>query len=82
MGLVSEIHLPHDLAGALERQLDLALACAPGAVADAKQLFRKAASGDLDEAAAVEALADRWETAEAREGIAAFLQQRRPPWAK
>ena len=81
MGLVSEIHVPHELAAALERQLDLALACAPGAIADAKQVFRRAASGDLNEAAAAEALADRWESTEAREGIAAFFQQRRPPWA-
>ena len=82
MRLVSEIHPPHELAEALDRQLDLVLACAPGAIADAKHLFRKAASGQLDEAAAVEALADRWETVEAHEGIAAFLQQRRPSWAR
>jgi methylglutaconyl-CoA hydratase len=31
-------------------------------------------------AASVEALANRWETAEAAEGIAAFFAKRTPPW--
>lgn len=81
MGLVSEIHPSHELATALDHQLDLALACAPGAIADAKRIFAMAASGDLNEAAVAEALANRWETAEARQGITAFFQHRRPPWA-
>ncbi len=46
MGLVSEIHASPDIAAALQRELDLALACAPGAIADAKLLFRRAAGGD------------------------------------
>lgn len=81
MGLVSEIHALADIAAALQRQVDLALACAPGAIADAKHLFRRAASGALSEAQSVEALADRWESAEAREGVTAFFQNGRPPWA-
>ena len=38
----------------------------------------------MDEAvieATITALADVWETDEAREGIAAFLEKRAPPWA-
>ena len=81
MGLVSEIHDPQDLAAALQRQIDLALACAPGAIADAKQLFRRAASGDLSPNATIEALADRWEEEEARQGIEAFFKHKAPPWA-
>ena len=81
MGLVSEIHGPRDLAVALQRQIDLALACAPGAIADAKQLFRRAASGDLSPNATIEALADRWEEEEARQGIEAFFKHKAPPWA-
>lgn len=80
MGLVSEIHSQANIGAALQQQLDLALACAPGAIADAKLLFRRAASGALSEAQSVEALADRWETAEAREGVTAFFENGRPPW--
>ncbi|MEL6738251.1 MAG: hypothetical protein AAFO28_04950 [Pseudomonadota bacterium] len=29
---------------------------------------------------AIEALAERWETAEAQEGITAFFERRRPRW--
>ena len=81
MGLVSEIHDAQDLAAALQRQLELALACAPGAIADTKQLFRRAASGALSQTATVEALADRWEEEEARQGVEAFFKHRTPPWA-
>ena len=82
MGLVSEIHGPAGLDAALEKQLDLALACAPGAIADAKQLFRRAASGTISQAETVEALADRWQAEEARQGVEAFFLSRRPPWAE
>jgi methylglutaconyl-CoA hydratase len=52
-------------------------------VAAAKALIRDVSSPP-DEAmirATIEALADRWETAEADEGIAAFFEKRRPAWA-
>ncbi len=81
IGLVSEIHAPEKLEAALARQLDLALACAPGAIADAKQLFRKIATGAVAQSETIEALAKRWESEEARQGIEAFFQHRRPPWA-
>lgn len=81
IGLVSEIHAPEKLEAALARQLDLALACAPGAIADAKQLFRKIATGAVAQSETIEALAKRWESEEARQGIEAFFQHRRPPWS-
>ncbi len=81
IGLVSEIHAAADIGAALERQIGLALACAPGAIADTKRLFRAVASGSLSQTSTVEALADRWESEEARQGIEAFFQQRKPPWA-
>lgn len=81
IGLVSEIHTPDKLEAALARQLDLTLACAPGAIADAKQLFRKIATGAVPQSETIEALAKRWESEEARQGIEAFFQHRRPPWA-
>jgi methylglutaconyl-CoA hydratase len=81
MGLVSEIHRHQELGTATERQLDLAVACAPGAIADAKQLFRRVATGIISQSGTVETLADRWESEEARQGVEAFFLHRRPPWS-
>lgn len=82
IGLVSEVHNPQLLDEAVEQQIKLALACAPGAVADAKKLFSKIASGSARLGETVEALADRWESAEGLQGIEAFFEKRKPPWAK
>lgn len=82
MGLVSEIHEPDEIGAALEQQIALALACAPGAVADAKRLFRDLASGALKRSDTPEILSRRWETGEARQGIEAFFNRARPPWAR
>jgi len=81
IGLVSEIHDLHDLAVALDRQLDLARAAAPSAVAAAKQLLRNVAQGTISHSETVDALADRWESEEARLGIETFFSRTRPPWA-
>jgi methylglutaconyl-CoA hydratase len=82
MGLVSEIHEPQDLGAAAERQLELALACAPGAIADAKKLFRRVATGAITQSGTVEELAGRWESEEARQGVEAFFQHKPPPWTE
>lgn len=81
IGLVSEVHALHDLAPAMERHLGLAFAAAPGAIAAAKQLLRNVAEGTISHSEAVAALADRWESEEARLGIEAFFSKTRPPWA-
>lgn len=81
IGLISEIHAAADIGAALERQIGMALASAPGAIADTKRLFRAVASGSVSQTSTVEALADRWESKEARQGIDAFFNQRKPPWA-
>ena len=80
IGLVSEVHALHDLAPAMERHLDLAFAAAPGAIAASKQLLRNVAEGAISHSEAVAALADRWESEEARRGIEAFFARTRPPW--
>ncbi len=59
------------------------LACAPGAVAEAKALLRDLGPV-IDEALidrTIAALVARWESAEARDGIAAFFAREPPPWA-
>ena len=71
------------LDAAVEAEVVPYFATAPGAVARAKRLARSLGA-PIDDGvveATVTALADAWETAEAREGIAAFLEKRPPPWA-
>jgi methylglutaconyl-CoA hydratase len=60
------------------------LAAAPGAVAAAKALTRRLAGGAEDSLidASIEALADVWETDEARDGIAAFFAKSPAPWVR
>ncbi|MBS0124279.1 crotonase/enoyl-CoA hydratase family protein [Thetidibacter halocola] len=68
---------------AVEAEVAPYLACAPGAVREAKALLRSLAGAvrteDVD--AAIDALARRWESAEAQAGIAAFFDKRPAPWS-
>ncbi|MBI2719236.1 MAG: enoyl-CoA hydratase/isomerase family protein [Rhizobiales bacterium] len=82
IGLVSEVAEADRLAGVSERHVAQALACAPGAIADAKRLFRLIAAGAIGEAETIEALADRWESVEARDGISAFFGKADAPWQR
>ncbi|MCU0882724.1 MAG: enoyl-CoA hydratase-related protein [Hyphomonadaceae bacterium] len=59
-------------------------ACAPGAIADARQLVRDVAGRPIDGALrtmTAKRIADRRASAEGREGLAAFLSKRKPDWA-
>lgn len=75
-------------AGELDRQVaDQAasfLDCAPGAVGATKRLIRQLARQELADPVTDTAglLADRWESAEGRAGIEAFLARQPMPWAK
>jgi methylglutaconyl-CoA hydratase len=71
-----------ELDEAVEREVAAALLCAPGAVANAKQLIRFVSTHDAQQnlAYTAAALADAWETAEIREGIDAFFHKRKPNW--
>lgn len=83
MGLLTRVVPPEGLRAAVEEEVGRVLACAPGAVSDAKRLIR-ALGGGVDPAAietSAAALVARWATGEAREGIAAFFEKRDPPWA-
>ncbi len=69
---------------ALELQIrKQVLRCAPGAIADTKALIR--AMPGLDREAQVDAaalnFADRMLSEEAREGVASFVEKRKPRWA-
>ena len=84
IGLVSEIADPSSLDQAIETELGWFLDCAPGAVADAKKLCLALSRDVLDDPLAYTAarLADRWETAEAQEGIRSFFAREKPAWAR
>lgn len=83
LGLLARAVAPEALDSAVEAEVKPYLACAPGAVAEAKALARRFGP-PIDEAAiaqSIEALVRRWESPEAEEGIAAFFDRRRPSWA-
>lgn len=83
LGIVARAVAPAQLDAAVEGEVLPYLAAAPGAVAAAKALARRL--GPRIDAAVIEAsvtaLADAWETEEAREGLAAFFDKRKPGWA-
>jgi methylglutaconyl-CoA hydratase len=72
-----------DLDAAVEGEIAPYLACAPGAVAEAKALALRlgGAPGPAEVEASIQALVTRWENAEAGEGVEAFLSRRKPNWA-
>lgn len=83
LGLLARAVSPVDLDASVEAEVAPYLTCAPGAVAEAKALARRLGP-PIDEgtiAATIAALVGRWESAEAKEGIAAFFERRRPSWA-
>ena len=83
LGLLAHVVAPEDVADAIAREVQPYLSAAPGAVAAAKALSARLGLGVAEEAvaASIEALADQWETDEARAGIAAFFDKRPAPWA-
>ncbi len=82
LGLLAKAVPLADLDAAVEAEVVPYLACAPGAVAAAKKLAQDLGGGASEEAVAmsIAALAARWETDEAAEGIGAFFEKRRAAW--
>jgi methylglutaconyl-CoA hydratase len=67
----------------MEQLTNLALAAAPGAVADAKALVRYVTGHKIDDALSKETarrIAARRASPEGKEGLAAFLEKRKPEW--
>jgi methylglutaconyl-CoA hydratase len=82
LGLLARAVPEAELDAAVEAEVAPYLACAPGAVAEAKALVR-ALGPRIDEAVidmSVAALVRCWEGQEAPEGIAAFFGKRDPAW--
>jgi methylglutaconyl-CoA hydratase len=82
LGLLAKAVRQDALDAAIEAEIVPYLSCAPGAVAAAKQLARDLGPRiDADVVAhTIEALAARWETDEAAEGIGAFFNKRKASW--
>lgn len=82
LGILSRAVPVETLSEAVEAEVVPYLSCAPGAVAAAKKLARDL--GPEISAAQIElsinALAVRWEAAEAAEGIGAFFDRRKADW--
>ncbi len=78
MGVLARAVPEAELDAAVEAEVAPYLACAPGAVAEAKALVRRLGPAItpavIDDSIA--ALVARWETEEARERVAAFFARR------
>lgn len=83
LGLLSRTVPDDRLLAAVEEEIGLILACAPGAIADAKALIRalRPVTAEMVERSA-DALVARWGTAEAQEGVRAFFDRADPPWVR
>ncbi len=81
VGLADEV--TEDMEAALARIRAAVLACGPGALAATKALIRALPGRGRAEAreAAADAFADALLSEEGREGVASFLEKRKPSWA-
>lgn len=82
LNLLSRTVDPEGLDAAIEAEVLPYLSCAPGAVAEAKALMRDLAGRVVPEQVdmAIDALARRWQSDEARKGVGAFFDKRAPSW--
>jgi methylglutaconyl-CoA hydratase len=84
IGLVQELADPNALDEAVDRHVDQFLKGAPSAIAATKRLLREVHGRRPDDVAelTVEALATQRTSPEGQEGMRAFLEKRKPSWAK
>jgi len=82
LGVLARAVPAAELEAAVAAEVAPYLACAPGAVAEAKALARSLGPRIDPQVidASIAALVARWESAEAAEGIAAFFDKRAPDW--
>ncbi len=84
IGLVHQVVPPDGLAAAGARKVASILTSAPEAVRVAKRLIESVAWKTPEEAMAltVRTIAERRASAEAKEGLTAFLEKRKPSWSR
>ena len=82
LGLLAKSVAADDLDDAVEAEVTPYLACAPGAVVEAKALAQRLGGTVTQEAVdhSIAALAARWESPESAEGIGAFFAKRKASW--
>jgi methylglutaconyl-CoA hydratase len=85
IGLVHEVTKKKTLDGTVAKFVDILLAGAPGAQAEIKMLCRDLwdldRTGDAARTVTAERIARRRATDEARKGMAAFFEKRKPDWS-
>jgi methylglutaconyl-CoA hydratase len=84
LGLVHRVVPLAELDAAVDERVGELLQAAPGAIAAAKALLRGVGGRPVESVAELvcQVLADRRASAEAREGVLAFLEKRKPGWAR
>lgn len=82
LNLAAKVVTEADLDAAVEAEIKPYLGAAPAAVAASKALARSLGTPITDAVIddTIRRLADTWETPEAREGISAFFDKRKPDW--
>ncbi len=83
IGLVHAVVAPGELRQAAVRKIDSLLSSAPGALEVAKRLVEQVSGKNPEEAMAltVQTIARQRASPEAKEGLSAFLEKRKPSWA-
>lgn len=83
LGLISKVVEPQAVDAAVDDLIDHLAQGAPGALADVKRLIDDIDGLPLDAArdVTIQALAERRMSAEGQEGMAAFLEKRKPHWS-
>jgi methylglutaconyl-CoA hydratase len=83
LGLVHEVTKANGLDYEVERQANVLLSASPAALAATKRLLADVVEAPMDDvllAGTAKGIADARVSPEGREGIAAFLEKRAPPW--
>lgn len=82
-GLLDRAVPVEELDAAVEEEVALALRCAPGAVSTIKRLIDYVSTHEYPDnfMYTVDRIADMWDDAEAQEGLASFVEKRKPAWA-
>lgn len=83
LGMVHELVAASELEATVDRVAQAFADCAPGALAEAKKLLRKVIGAPISPrlvSYTAGVLAERRASDEAREGIAAFREKRKPAW--
>ncbi len=85
MGLAHMVVAAEDLKAACESVVSALLACAPGALAHAKEQVALLSHAEIDDAlidGTARLIAKLRASPEGREGVASFLEKRKPNWVK